>query len=258
MSTAEKTQCSATSIAETSQNVVNLASKMIEEYKPSKMTPTTHADEFLVRNKIHDEPVAVFCREVFYGVERYNQLTKTLADGLYHQNSGSTQRNDYTMYCVMCYLAVCRIRELGFFEIRRLVLGQDPAKMHMLLTFLFGSNLDKWIPEQLSIIYDYAYVDQTLMVPMLEIRADVEDLLDYLETEACLQKEKAAAKSGPPKRIKSRVPLTESKPFNLTKPRPRGVPEASEKIDTCPVRQLQPACLMHSPRNHMAFQTWIN
>lgn len=129
--------------------LIKLCEDIIVTYNPLKVTPTTHADEFLEQKRVTDENDATFIRQVFYGVDRYRKLISLTMESLYHINSGRVLRSDITLYSVMVYLAVLRLEELSVPVFRGFVNAHDPVKMLPLLSFLWDeTNMQTILKEQ--------------------------------------------------------------------------------------------------------------
>ena len=111
--------------------------RLLESYKPSLITPSTHVDYYLKTNKVKDENTSLFLREVMYGTQRYGKLLKAVVDGLYQRHSSQVNRQDRTLYIVMTYLTIFRIKDLKFMEFRKLLRSQEPHKIYVFLAFLY-------------------------------------------------------------------------------------------------------------------------
>lgn len=118
--------------------------ELIDTFDENKMTPDSHAEEFLSQLKCEDTE-KVFLKQVFYGCERYRGFLKISNNAIFTQFSGSTNRkNDGTFFAIFTYLICFRMDELPFNEFKKIILSQDQVKMNVLFTFIFDEeNLRK-------------------------------------------------------------------------------------------------------------------
>ena len=74
---------------------------------------------------------------------------------------------------------------MGWNNFRELILGDDPAKMDVFLSFLFNKgNLDKWMRDEWCAIFDYDYVDKQLIGGVLVYESRASDLCAELKDKA--------------------------------------------------------------------------
>lgn len=111
--------------------------ELIDGFDENKMTPDSHAEQFLGQLKCEDTE-RVFLKQVFYGCERYRGFLKVANNAIFTRFSASTNRkNDATFFAVFLYLVCFRLDELPFNEFKKIVLCQDQVKMNVLFSFLF-------------------------------------------------------------------------------------------------------------------------
>lgn len=73
--------------------------------------------------------------------------------------SGTTNRNDGTLYHIFSYLILFRLDELPYNEFKKMVNEQDPVKMNVLLQFLFDiEKITTHIKPLWNEIYDPQYI----------------------------------------------------------------------------------------------------
>ncbi len=216
------------------KELIKQCQRLIDAYKPSMMTPSTHVDDFCKENKLRDMNTVLFLREVMYGTQRYAKLLKVLVDGLYARHPSQVNRLDRTLYVIITYLTMFRIGELTFPEYRRIVKALEPHKMHVFFHFLFDEDMmSTWLRDQLLTVYDYRFVDDELFgTPENrrgvcryydEIRALIKELDDYLRPSTGAP---GATTDG--KKESKDLKFTKTKPFRLTQPKPRPVPKPKE------------------------------
>lgn len=131
-------------------------------------------------------------------------------------------------------------------DYRKLVLSQDAVKMHTFLQFLFnGDALREHVRDEWMSLYDFAYIDDKIIGTVEKNLPNVADILKTVEKRATGKVTSSLSQSmtidaettkfgetgglsstlqtvddEPPKKA-----LTEQKPFNLTKPKPKVIPQ---------------------------------
>jgi len=203
--------------------LINVCQNCLTEYQTVARNQPINlfADEFLTKtlgDKACNE--GEFIRQVLYGVNRYSGLIKG-ALGAMSSVKGLISPQEATLYSIIIYIAVLRLSELPIKEFRRLVISQDAEKMYNLLSYLFIEDSQEALAAAWCAEYEEMFVRDSLLGPMQESVPDVETLCEEL-----------LAKVGPSsstidlaKTEALKPKATEVKPFNLTKPKPRIVPE---------------------------------
>ena len=75
-----------------------------------------------------------------------------------------TNRNDITLYKIFAYLSFFRLEEIAIEDYKKLVMSQEPSKMHVLLQFIFDAEkLRELVREPWMDIYDYQYLDDKII-----------------------------------------------------------------------------------------------
>lgn len=158
-------------------------------------------------------------------------------------NSSSANRADHTLYMIFAYLTLFRLDELQMEDYRKIVYSQENVKMHVFLQFIFNVDILKEnVREEWIKLYDYTYIDETVIGGIERNLPNVADILATVEKRATGQVvssltqssfSAAAAKSGDETLVKTlmetestrkRTP-TKVEPFKLTKPKPKVIPK---------------------------------
>ncbi|XP_059022812.1 cilia- and flagella-associated protein 99 isoform X3 [Mustela lutreola] len=138
-----------------------------------------------------------------------------VVDAFYVRAGWLCPRADYSLFQVICYLAMFQLQELGFQLFCDIVKAQPVDKMHKFLGFFFNPlNLCSWIKDEWSLIYETAHVRENWIDPLMRWQPEVQELIHQLE--------EVMANQLPLSKTNARV--TEPKEFNLTVPRPRAIP----------------------------------
>ena len=117
------------------RELLERAEQLIKTYNPKRTTLESHATEFLSGNK-NDSDVA-FLKEVLYGVMRCKAALKVFMACFFNDMSARVLRSDYTMYMILAYLSLFRLKELTIPEFRKFVLSIDPDKMVNFLEYVY-------------------------------------------------------------------------------------------------------------------------
>lgn len=174
-------------------------------------------------------------KQVFYGCERYRQFLKTSNNAIFTQFSGSTNRkNDATLFAVFIYLICFRMDELPFNQFKKIVLSQDPVKMNVLFTFIFNfEELQVKVFEQWQESLELDYLENKLLPKLAERKEKCEQLIGKVSENATGKKFEGGSMGNTQQNIeeaKDKKRGTTVQEFNLTKPKPKLMPEL-EKIE---------------------------
>lgn len=215
-------------------DLISLCIKAIASFQDVRQIQTldAHLDEFLVGKKGMDPDDQMFVRQVTYGVDRYKKLIKVIISSFYFKHSAEISLQDRTRYCIFAYLAMMRLDELGWPAFEKLVMSQDQRVIYVFMNFLFSAhNLQQWMKPEWLKIFDEEYIDQALIGGVLKWAEPASDLLTYLEEKVYnIQPPKDETVDVGPN-------VTVPEPFNLTRPKPRMVPEP-DAIDCTPKGSL--------------------
>ena len=211
------------------RELLERAEELIKTYNPKRTTLESHATEFLNGNKA--EADAAFLKEVLYGVMRCKAALKVFMACFFNDMSARVLRSDYTMYMILAYLSVFRLKELTIQEFRKFVLSIDPDKMINFLEYVFDADTleSSGVVAYWTKIFDPGYVRDTLLQELTnsfpEIRAIIYELQDKSMGLA------AAKQASEERRVNNglvtdaRRTATVPRAPNLTEPEPRRVPE---------------------------------
>jgi len=211
------------------RELLERAEELIKSYNPKRTTLESHATEFLAGNKT--EADAAFLKELLYGVMRCKAALKVFMACFFNDMSARVLRSDYTMYMILAYLSVFRLKELTIPEYRKFVLSIDPDKMVNFLEYVFcASTLEKsGVVAYWTKVFDPDYVRDTLLGDLTCALPEVQGIIHELQDKSMGL---AAAKQASEERRGNnglasglRTSPTVPNAPNLTKPAPRRVPE---------------------------------
>uniref|UniRef100_H3AMX2 Cilia and flagella associated protein 99 n=2 Tax=Latimeria chalumnae TaxID=7897 RepID=H3AMX2_LATCH len=175
--------------------------------------------------------------EVLSGCIQYKPLLDIIVDAFYVQDGKNFLISERNLYVVICYMATFQIEKFGIQQFCKIIKSQNINKMYQFLRFFFDTiNLNTWIKDEWSKIYDVAYVTEKWINPLLRWQPEVEQLLDQLND--------TITNSSALKKISK---TTEPEEFNLTKPKPRAIP-VPEKIPQLEKALLVPQSTYKTPK----------
>lgn len=156
----------------------------VKSFNPVISTIDSHADNYL--STIKDPYEKVFIKQVFYGCIRYQDFLKVFIKKFYELNPIGTNRNDQVLYTVFAYMSFFRLEELAIEDFRKLVLSQDPAKMHTFLQFVFDCEAHKQngLRDAWTVLYDYQYIDEKIIGGIEKNVPNVANILSIVEKKA--------------------------------------------------------------------------
>ncbi|KAK2169827.1 hypothetical protein NP493_1173g00013 [Ridgeia piscesae] len=201
-------------------DLVQCCLEVIQSFNPITDAPEDHVNQYLKQFSLSltqelGESEQTFVMEVFSGCIRYSRVLRVVLDGFYNRDGKTILRSEQNLYLVFTYLALFRLDELGIDVFRKMVLSQDINKMYRFLNFfLDDKNLRTWMKDEWNKQYDAAFVQSDLLSPILRWHPVLMKFVAQLKSKV----DNMSAK----KRTKTAATVLE--PFNLTKPRPRGVP----------------------------------
>ena len=99
--------------------------------------------------------------------------------------SGSTNRNDATLYQIFAYLSFFRLDELSPADYRKLVMSQEATKMHVFMQFAFNAEtLRDYLREEWMTLYDFQYIDDKIIGGVERNLPAIADIVKNIEKRA--------------------------------------------------------------------------
>lgn len=200
--------------------------KVVETYDPKKTTIDAYMEDapFLKDKKLGDTELK-FIHQVFYGCMRYHKFLKLFITSFMYKCPAAALRAEQNIYLVLAYLLFFRLEELTVPELRQFLLcgyGAAPAINALMQYALSVEELEKWVKVEWCKFYDVDYVEQDIIGKLQSFKDELQTTSDEVEFRATGT---VKAADGTALIAKSEKKLTEFKPFNLTRPRPRLIPE---------------------------------
>uniref|UniRef100_A0A8C5L457 Cilia and flagella associated protein 99 n=1 Tax=Jaculus jaculus TaxID=51337 RepID=A0A8C5L457_JACJA len=185
-----------------------------------------------------------FVLEVLSGCLEYRKLLTIVVDAFYVRDGRLCLWADYSLFEVICYLAMFQLDELGFQAFCSIIKSQPAGKACKFLKFFFNPlNLCSWIKDEWSLIYETAHVKENWIDPLMRWQPEVQRLINQLE----------GVRASKSLDMKTKAKVTEPKEFNLTVPRPRAIP-MPEPVSTVAKPKPVPQSTYQEPKEQQLLQ----
>ncbi|CAD7959559.1 unnamed protein product [Amoebophrya sp. A120] len=215
--------------------------KLIEAFDPKKTTVDAHFDDKLGKNTRMSAARKKFTQQIFYCCIRYQKFLKLFVNAFLYKNPASAPRSDQTLYMILGCLFFFRYDELGPHELGKIILKSElstPPALNALMDFIFTEeDLNNWVKVEWCKVYDMKYLEDEIIGKMQRVKPQLQLYLDQLKIIALGAGAAAAATSSGGNEqaggsssstamiAGSGGKTTKIQPFNLTKPKPRLVPQ---------------------------------
>jgi hypothetical protein len=210
---------------------------ILDTFDPKKTTVDAHCEASPVMKKV-SEVEQKFIKQVFYGCVRYKQFLRIFVTGFLYKNPATAQRSDQTLYTVLAYLLIFRLRELGKHELKNFVTTASPPAMLAFLQFATSKkDLEDWVKMEWCKLYDIEYIENDIIGTIQDLLPENDELINEISLKATglrISKEESGQKT-------SQQKVTVPEPFELTVPKPRVVPlpvEIDRTIRSEPVNPI--------------------
>ncbi|XP_062588762.1 cilia- and flagella-associated protein 99-like isoform X2 [Saccostrea cucullata] len=212
--------------------------QVLDTYNGDMQSVEEQVNKYLKNNQIYDDSDQTFIVEVFSECVRYANLMQVVLDGFYAKDGKKTLRSEQNLYTVVCYLALFRLDELGMAHFRKFVSSQDINRMYRFLNFFLDEkNLLSWIRDGWEKYYEHVFVESNLISSIQRWMPELQEMIGQM-------KDKIANRLKPKRK---NLPTTETKPFNITQPRPRSIP-IPEPIPKLAKHKPAPKTLYSEPK----------
>ncbi|XP_044151465.1 cilia- and flagella-associated protein 99 [Bufo gargarizans] len=216
---------------------INLIVQLLTKYNPDNQSLEHFLEESAEGFQALNHEEEQFVLDVLSGCVQYKTLLDVVVQAFYARDGKHYLLSEQCLYAVISYIAIFKMEELGLQTFGRIVRCQDFTKMDKFLRFFFNVlNLNTWIRDEWSQIFDSDYVKENLINPLLKWQPEVLNLLEVIESKRVKGPNLAKGSNG-----------TEVKEFNLTKPKPRTIP-VPQKIPAQKLHQPVPESTYKSPK----------
>jgi len=200
--------------------------QVIDSFDPKRTTVDAYMEDCeALKDKRIGEVEHKFIHQVFYGCSRYQKFLRLFVTSFLYKSPGITNRSEQSLYTIYAYLIFFRLEELGVEELRLFMncgVGTVTAVFALFQYALDKEELEKWVKMEWCKVYDVKYIEDEVIEKLQSFAEELQPALSDLEFKATgtVTGGGADATCLPEKRRG-----TSPKPFNLTRPKPRLVPE---------------------------------
>ncbi|XP_068132017.1 cilia- and flagella-associated protein 99 [Hyperolius riggenbachi] len=222
---------------------IDLVAHLLNKYNPENQSLEHFLEESVEDVKTLSGTEEEFVLEILAGCVQYRDVLDIVVHAFYARDGKHSLQSEHCLYLVIGYITTFKLEEFGLQLLGKIVKSQDVGKMGKFLRFFLDHlNLNTWIMDEWSQIYDSNYVKENWISPLLICQPEVLSLIDGLER-------KSVDGSTPVKTSK----VTEVKEFNLTKPKPRTIPLPPRIPSQKPVQPV-PDSTYKTPKEQEALQ----
>ncbi|XP_073430560.1 cilia- and flagella-associated protein 99 isoform X2 [Dendrobates tinctorius] len=222
---------------------ITLIIQLHDKYNPEDQSLEHFLEESMEEFQILNDGEEQFVLDVLSGCVQYKDLLDVVVRAFYARDGKHYLLSERSLFAVISYIAVFRLDDLGLQTFGRIIKCQDFTKMGKFLRFFFNVlNLNTWIKDEWSQIYDSNYVKENWITPLLQWQPEVLNLIDSIERKL----------ANGPDRIKGSK-VTEVKEFSITKPKARTIP-LPQKIPAQKPHQPVPDSTYKSPKEKDVLQ----
>jgi hypothetical protein len=227
-----------------SPSLIRQCESIIKSFNPSTHSIDTHLTGVQGEESSwgNDE---WFIQQTVTGWYREKKTLDAFISNMYADNGARITRTDMMLYTIISYLAIFRLKELGFPRFKELCSSEDPSKIAVFVGYLFNkdnlwSNLrDSWMR-----IIDLKFTEDVLIANCEQFIPHVKRYLDELDGAAAGQaaaeaaaeeaKKNGTAGMGELLRKKSTRPVSPK----LSRPRPPILPEPEKILGTLTANEV--------------------
>lgn len=210
---------------------------VLDTYNKDMQSVEEHVNKYLKHQAVRDESEQTFIVEVFSGCIRYSNILDVILNGFYAKDGKNVLKSEMNLYSVLAYLALFRLDELGMAHYRQFVKSQDLNRMYRFLSFFFDEDsLMTWMKDEWQRYYEHVFVQTKLISPLRRWMPELQEMVQQM-------RDKIANKTKPKRKVQA---TTETKPFNITQPRPKSVP-VPEPIPKLTKHKPPPETLYREP-----------
>lgn len=221
--------------------MLNKCMQIIDTYDPKRTTVDAWVDDSpALKDKNLADIEQKFIHQIFYGCIRYQKFLKMFVTSFLYKSPALALRSEQTLYMVLSYMLFFRLEELGVMEFRQFLncgAGTLTALLALLQYALNVEELEKWVKVEWCKLYDVRYIEEEVIGRLQSFADELRPVVEEVEFKAT-----GTVKGGDTMAAmaEKRKP-TEPVPFNLTKPKPRLIPEPeviSREVKALPVNPV--------------------
>ncbi|KAK7806149.1 hypothetical protein U0070_021095 [Myodes glareolus] len=208
---------------------IEIVIEQLDKFKPEKDNPEQFPETAASSLQQTLSPQKLgFVLEILSGCLEYRKLLTIVVDAFYVRDGRHCLLADYSLFEVICYLAMFQLDELGFQLFCSIIKSQPVRK----------TCKDEW-----SLIYETSHVKENWIDPLMRWQPEVQELINQLE----------GVSTDQIPLLKTKAKVTEPKEFNLTVPKPRAI-AMPEPVPTVAKPKPVPQSTYQEPKEQQLLQ----
>lgn len=215
-------------------SLIRHSEELIKSFNPTTHSIDTHLMEHLgdTSDVKATDSDTLFVQQVVTGWFREKKVLDAFISNFYADNGARITRTDMLMYTILAYLAIFRLKEIGFGQFKRLAKDEDPSKVGVFVEYLFNKEvLDSSLRASWMAVVDLTYTENTIIAGIEKFLPQAKKYLDDLAGAAnelaAAEEAKEKAKADGTAGLKTALAASLTRPVSpkLTRPRPFIMPE---------------------------------
>ena len=216
------------------QSVIRECEQYLKSFNPVTHSIDTHLIECLNTDVSRSgaKSVDVLKAQIVTGVLREKKVLDGFIRNFYGDNGAFIARADMTMFTILAYLAIFRLRELGFGKFKELAKSEDPSKISTFVNYLFSREvLQNQLRSDWMKVSDLTFVEKEIIGTIENFIGQAEKYNGELNKAAAAaaeaEAEKEAAKANGTAGVGATTKKAVTRPVSpkLSRPRPPRLPE---------------------------------
>ena len=207
---------------------------LIKSFNPTTHSIDTHLIDALNTDVSRSgaKPADVFKAQVVTGCIREKKVLDAFIRNFYADNAACVLRIDMTMYSILAYLALYRLKEMGFPRFKDICSTEEPSKVSTFVGYISNSTvLQSSLRSDWMKVADLTFVEQELIADIERFQPEANKFLGELNNQAvglaAAAEAAEAAKANGTAGMGARKKKNTTRPVSpkLSRPRPPQLPE---------------------------------
>ncbi|KAA0151055.1 hypothetical protein FNF31_06910 [Cafeteria roenbergensis] len=154
--------------------LVEAAVTLLKTYRPAVDTVDSHVRSALGAYDESCESDRLLLQQVFYGCQRHRKELRVLLSALFFNRGAHLNRADHHRITALAYLLLFRLDEMGWARVKPLLASQGLNRVHILLRFLLDRDMTStWLVEDWSKTLDRSFVVDKMLGGLYRAEPDI-------------------------------------------------------------------------------------
>ena len=128
-----------------------------------------------------------FIQQTVTGWYREKKTLDAFISNMYADNGARITRTDMMLYTIISYLAIFRLKEIGFSRFKELCSGEDPSKIAVFVGYLFNKdNLSSNLRDSWMRIVDLKFTEDVLIANCEHFIPNAQRYIDVNILKSCV------------------------------------------------------------------------